>query len=133
MGEPPPMAIIQSGSNSRMASAPFMTVSMDGSDSTPSNGLTSKPPSLRSVSYTHLDVYKRQALDQALNRRRYTALFEIALGSDAALHERVIADVYKRQMRAMAAESSLFLAWRPAVKYVDTLSSRLSTGSASNS
>ncbi len=50
MGEPPPMAIIQSGSNSRMASAPFMTVSMDGSDSTPSNSLTSKPPSLRSAS-----------------------------------------------------------------------------------
>ena len=31
------------------------------------------------------------ALDQALDRRRCTALFEIALGSDAALHERVIA------------------------------------------
>ena len=37
------------------------------------------------------------ALDQALNRRRYTALFEIALGSDAALHERVIAGTGRNQ------------------------------------
>ena len=37
------------------------------------------------------------ALDQALNRRRCTPLFEIALGSDAALHERVIAGTSRNQ------------------------------------
>ena len=48
IGEPPPRAMIQSGSNSRMASAPFITVVMEGSDSTPSKSLTSKPASSRS-------------------------------------------------------------------------------------
>ena len=37
------------------------------------------------------------ALDQALNRWRCTALFEIALGSDAALHECVIAGTSRNQ------------------------------------
>ena len=37
------------------------------------------------------------ALDQALNRRRCTALFEVALGSDAALYERVIAGASRSQ------------------------------------
>ena len=37
------------------------------------------------------------ALDQALNRRRYTALFKIALGSDAALHECVVAGTSRNQ------------------------------------
>ena len=37
------------------------------------------------------------ALDQALNCRRCTALFEIALGSDAALHECVIAGTSRNQ------------------------------------
>ena len=48
IGEPPPMAMIQSGPNSCMKAAPFMTVSTDGSDSTPSNSFTSKPASSRS-------------------------------------------------------------------------------------
>ena len=37
------------------------------------------------------------ALDQALNRRRCTPLFEIALGSDAAFHKRVIAGTCRDQ------------------------------------
>ena len=37
------------------------------------------------------------ALDQALNRRRCTPLFEIALGSDAALHKYVIAGTSRNQ------------------------------------
>ena len=37
------------------------------------------------------------ALDQTLNRRRYTALFEIAFGSDTALHERVVAGTSRNQ------------------------------------
>ena len=37
------------------------------------------------------------ALDQTLNRWRCTALFEIALGSDATLHERVVAGTCRDQ------------------------------------
>ena len=37
IGDPPPIAIIQSGSNSCIAAAPFITVSTDGSGSIPSN------------------------------------------------------------------------------------------------
>ena len=37
------------------------------------------------------------ALDQALNRRRCTPLFEIALGSDAAFHKRVVAGTCRDQ------------------------------------
>lgn len=47
MGEPPPMAIIQSGPKSSIACAPFMTVSTEGSDSIPSKSLTSIPASFR--------------------------------------------------------------------------------------
>ena len=47
MGEPPPMAMIQSGSNFSMASAPRMTVSTEGSGSMPSNSSTSMPASFR--------------------------------------------------------------------------------------
>ena len=47
IGEPPPMAMIQSGWNLSMASAPFMTVSTDGSGSMPSNSSTSMPASFR--------------------------------------------------------------------------------------
>ena len=47
MGEPPPMDTIQSGWNSRMAAAPFMTVSTDGSGSTPSNSFTCMPAAFR--------------------------------------------------------------------------------------
>ena len=36
IGEPPPMAIIQSGWNLAIAAAPFITVSTDGSGSMPS-------------------------------------------------------------------------------------------------
>ncbi len=50
MGEPPPMPMIQSGWKASMALAPFITVSTDGSDSTPSKISTSKPASLRSAS-----------------------------------------------------------------------------------
>ena len=45
MGEPPPMATIQSGSKSSIACAPFMTVSTEGSGSMPSKSLTSMPAS----------------------------------------------------------------------------------------
>ena len=47
MGLPPPMATIQSGPNSCMKAAPFMTVSTEGSDSMPSKILTSMPASSR--------------------------------------------------------------------------------------
>ena len=47
IGEPPPMATIQSGSNSSIAAAPFITVSTEGSGSIPSNNLTSIPASSR--------------------------------------------------------------------------------------
>ena len=50
MGLPPPMATIQSGWNCRMASAPFMTVSTEGSGSTPSNRDTSMPAAFRLAS-----------------------------------------------------------------------------------
>ena len=66
MGEPPQIATIQSGWNFSIAAAPFMTVSTDGSGSMPSNSSTSIPASFKyasaPVSYTHLDVYKRQML-----------------------------------------------------------------------
>ena len=47
IGEPPPIATIQSGSNSCMTAAPFITVSTDGSGSIPSNNFTSMPASFR--------------------------------------------------------------------------------------
>ena len=47
IGEPPPMATIQSGWNSCMSAAPFMTVVTDGSGSIPSISLTSMPASFR--------------------------------------------------------------------------------------
>ena len=47
IGEPPPMATIQSGWNSSMAAAPFITVSTDGSGSMPSNNFTSMPASFK--------------------------------------------------------------------------------------
>ena len=47
MGEPPPMATIQSGWNACIAAAPFITVSTDGSGSMPSITLTSMPASCR--------------------------------------------------------------------------------------
>ena len=47
IGEPPPIATIQSGSNSNIALAPFITVSTEGSGSIPSKSLTSMPASLR--------------------------------------------------------------------------------------
>ena len=47
IGEPPPIATIQSGLNSAMTAAPFMTVSTEGSDSMPSKSLTSKPADSR--------------------------------------------------------------------------------------
>ena len=47
MGEPPPIATIQSGWNLSMAAAPFMTVSTDGSGSMPSNSSTSMPASFK--------------------------------------------------------------------------------------
>ena len=47
IGEPPPIATIQSGWNSCMMAAPFITVSTDGSDSMPSKTFTSMPASLR--------------------------------------------------------------------------------------
>ena len=47
MGEPPPIATIQSGWNFSMAAAPFMTVSTDGSGSMPSNSSTSMPASFK--------------------------------------------------------------------------------------
>ena len=47
MGEPPPMATIQSGWNSCMTAAPFMTVSTEGSLSMPSIRRTSMPASRR--------------------------------------------------------------------------------------
>ena len=50
MGEPPPMATMTSGWASRMAAAPFMTVSTEGSGSTPSKWVTARPASLRMAS-----------------------------------------------------------------------------------
>ena len=47
IGEPPPMATIQSGSNSCMTFAPRITVSTDGSGSIPSKSFTSIPASSR--------------------------------------------------------------------------------------
>ena len=47
IGEPPPIATIQSGSNLSIASAPRITVSTEGSDSIPSKSSTSMPASLR--------------------------------------------------------------------------------------
>ena len=47
IGEPPPIAIIQSGWNFSIASAPFITVSTEGSGSTFSKSSTSMPASLR--------------------------------------------------------------------------------------
>ena len=47
MGEPPPIATIQSGSNFSIASAPFITVSTEGSGSMPSISSTVMPASLR--------------------------------------------------------------------------------------
>ena len=47
MGEPPPIATIQSGSNFSIASAPFMTVVTEGSGSMPSNSSTSMPASFK--------------------------------------------------------------------------------------
>ena len=46
-GEPPPMAMIQSGWKASMAAAPRMTVSTLGSGSMPSNSWTSMPASFR--------------------------------------------------------------------------------------
>ena len=47
MGEPPPIATIQSGWNFSIAAAPRMTVSTEGSASMPSKSSTSMPASLR--------------------------------------------------------------------------------------
>ena len=47
IGEPPPIATIQSGPNSSIAFAPFITVSTDGSGSIPSKSCTSMPASSR--------------------------------------------------------------------------------------
>ena len=47
IGEPPPTATIQSGLNFCMASAPFITVSTEGSGSIPSKTSTSMPASFR--------------------------------------------------------------------------------------
>ena len=47
IGEPPPIATIQSGANSCITAAPFMTVSTDGSDSIPSKRATFIPASSR--------------------------------------------------------------------------------------
>ena len=47
MGEPPPIATIQSGSNFSIASAPRITVSTEGSGSMPSKTSTSMPASFR--------------------------------------------------------------------------------------
>ena len=47
IGEPPPIATIQSGRNSSIFFAPAMTVSTEGSDSMPSMRSTSMPASLR--------------------------------------------------------------------------------------
>ena len=47
IGEPPPMATIQSGSNSCITAAPFITVSTDGSGSMPSKSFTSIPASFK--------------------------------------------------------------------------------------
>ena len=45
IGEPPPIATIQSGPNSSISLAPRITVSTEGSDSIPSKSLTSIPAS----------------------------------------------------------------------------------------
>ena len=50
IGEPPPMAMIQSGWNFSIAAAPFITVSTDGSGSMPSYSATSMPASFRYAS-----------------------------------------------------------------------------------
>ena len=47
MGEPPPMATIQSGLNFCIAAAPFITVSTEGSGSMPSNTSTFMPASCK--------------------------------------------------------------------------------------
>ena len=47
IGEPPPIATIQSGPNSIISLAPRITVSTEGSDSIPSKSFTSMPASLR--------------------------------------------------------------------------------------
>jgi hypothetical protein len=47
MGEPPPIDTIQSGWKARMACAPRITVSTEGSGSTPSKSCTSMPASFR--------------------------------------------------------------------------------------
>ena len=47
MGLPPPMATIQSGWNSCMTAAPFITVSTEGSLSMPSITFVSMPASFR--------------------------------------------------------------------------------------
>ena len=49
IGEPPPIATIQSGWNFSIASAPRITVSTEGSGSIPSKSSTSIPASLRYV------------------------------------------------------------------------------------
>ena len=47
IGDPPPMATIQSGSNAAMAAAPAFTVSTEGSLSMPSKSSISKPASFK--------------------------------------------------------------------------------------
>ena len=47
MGDPPPIATIQSGPKSSISFAPFITVSTEGSDSIPSNSFTSIPVSCK--------------------------------------------------------------------------------------
>ena len=55
IGDPPPIETIQSGWNSFIASAPFITVSTEGSGSTPSKNRTSMPASFwQCGSYGHL-------------------------------------------------------------------------------
>ena len=57
---------------------------------------------VETVSYTHLDVYKRQALERSLTKHeeRIEVLEKMVL----RLYEDMVADVYKRQ--------ELFVSWK---------------------
>ena len=66
--------------------------------------------SLMAVSYTHLDVYKRQGLHQHQRRRELDGGRRERgdeAGKDAAGHQRHDEDVYKRQLKRFSAHLSV--------------------------
>ena len=57
--------------------------------------LPTKPPSVRSVSYTHLDVYKRQSIARAEDILNML----IAVYNEDVINDKNKIDVYKRQVQ----------------------------------